>query len=202
MTSQSILFNGVRNGVLYRQLIMRKPPNNGVGYIIDLAEITLPGGVLRVDRGRLAFEHELTLGHFGLPHLGGNKAKVERLEEGAKKVLVASVPGRKTALIAYQGWDSLQSLTHRGRNAEAEESTVLFAYRKRTAMNPPMELMVTALLHKTDDTTWTKDELAPLKDIKIMDVTPTGSVLGAELTVADNTKHLIDFKYIDGFKAC
>ncbi len=29
-TSQSILFNGVRNGVLYRQLIMRKPPNNGV----------------------------------------------------------------------------------------------------------------------------------------------------------------------------
>ena len=48
--SQSMLFNGVRNGVLYRQAIMRKPPNNGVGYIIDLAEITIPGGVIRVDR--------------------------------------------------------------------------------------------------------------------------------------------------------
>ena len=45
VTSQSILFNGVRNGVLYRQLIMRKPPQNGVGYIIDLAEITIPAGL-------------------------------------------------------------------------------------------------------------------------------------------------------------
>ena len=36
-TAQSILFNGVRDNVIYRQAIMRKPPNNGVGYIIDLA---------------------------------------------------------------------------------------------------------------------------------------------------------------------
>ena len=43
--SQSILFSGIRNGVLYRQLLMRKPPNNGVGFIIDLAEITVPGVV-------------------------------------------------------------------------------------------------------------------------------------------------------------
>jgi hypothetical protein len=33
--------------VLYRQAIMRKPPNNGVRYIIDLAEITIPGGIIR-----------------------------------------------------------------------------------------------------------------------------------------------------------
>ena len=69
----------MRDGVLYRQLIMRKPPNNGVGYIIDLAEITIPGGVIRVDRCRLAFEHELTLGHFGLPHMDGKKAGVQTI---------------------------------------------------------------------------------------------------------------------------
>ena len=34
-----------------------------------------PGGVVRVDRCRLAFEHELTLGHFGLPHLGGKRPR-------------------------------------------------------------------------------------------------------------------------------
>lgn len=201
-TSQSILFNGVRHGVLYRQLIMRKPPNNGVGYIIDLAEITVPGGVIRVDRCRLAFEHELTLGHFGLPHMGGKKAEVQNLEDGTKKIFTASVPGRKTALIAYHGWDRMQAQIHCGFNAEADESTVLFAYRKRTAQNPAMELMITVMLHKTDDTDWTKDELSPLEDIKIMDVTPTGSVLGAALILANGTKHLIDFKDIDGFKSC
>jgi hypothetical protein len=201
-TAQSILFNGVRDGVLYRQLIMRKPPNNGVGYIIDLAEITVPGGVVRVDRCRLAFEHDLTLGHFGLPHLDGRMAEVEEFEDEDRKVITASIPGRRVGLIAYGGWDGVQSRVHSGFNAEADESTVLFAYRQRTAKNPPMELMVTVMLHKTDDAAWTTAELAPLKDIRVMEVAPSGSVLGAEITLADNTSYLIDFKNIDGFRSC
>jgi hypothetical protein len=126
-TSQSMLFNGVREWVLYRQLLMRKPPNNGVGYIIDLAEITVPGGVVRVDRCRLAFEHELTLGHFGLPHVGGKSAVVRTFESGSWRGATASIPGRQVAMIAYSGWDELESQVHRGFNAETEESTVLYA---------------------------------------------------------------------------
>ena len=90
-TSQSMLYNGMRNDVLYRQAIMRKPPNNGVGYLIDLAEITIPGGVVRVDRSRLAFEHELTLGHYGLPHLGGKNVLVRQFEDETKKVITAAI---------------------------------------------------------------------------------------------------------------
>ena len=128
----------MRDGVLYRQLIMRKPPNNGVGYIIDLAEITVPGGVIRVDRCRLAFEHELTLGHFGLPHMGGKHGRGRaNSRTRSRKVITASIPAGESALIAYGGWDGVQSLVHRGFNAEAEESTVLFAHRRRTAQNPP-----------------------------------------------------------------
>ena len=201
-TSQSILFNGVRDGVLYRQLLMRKPPNNGVGYIIDLAEITVPGGVIRVDRCRLAFEHELTLGHFGLPHMGDRKAVVQKIEDVRKKGFTASIPGRQVAFIAYDGWDSVQAQVHRGFNAEAKESTVLGAYRKRMAKNPAMELMISVMLHKTDDTAWTKEELSPLKNIKLMDVMPSGSVIGVELTLADGTKRVVDFEDVDGYKSC
>jgi hypothetical protein len=199
-TSQSILFNGVRNGVLYRQLILRKPPNNGVGYLIDLAEITVPGGVVRVDRCRLAFEHELTLGHFGLPHMGGEAAVVRAFEAGTERGITGSIPGRQVALIAYSGWDQIESKVHRGNNAEADESTVLYVYRKRTQKNPAMELMITAMLHKTDDSEWTKDESRPVKDVRIIEVTPSGSVLGAEITLADDTVHAVDFKDIDGLK--
>jgi hypothetical protein len=65
-----------------------------------------------------------------------------------------------------------------------------------------MELMISVMLHKTDDTPWTPDELSPLKAIKLLDVLPSGSVVGAELTLADGAKYTVDFKDVDGFKSC
>jgi hypothetical protein len=201
-TSQSMLYNGVRKDVVYRQAIMRKPPNNGVGYIIDLADIIIPGGVLRVDRSRMAFEHELTLGHFGLPHINGKKAEINQFEDGVKKVITAAIPGRRLALITYGGWDKVDKLVHQGRNAEADESTVLYAYRKRMAKNPAMELMITVLLHKTDDSEWTREELSPVKNIEIMDITPSYSALGANITLSDDKTYEVDFIDIDGYRSC
>lgn len=196
--SQSMMFNGVENGVIYRQAIMRKPPNNGVGYIIDLADIIIPGGIIRVDRSRLAFEHELTLGHFGLPHLEGEKAVVSQFESGNKKVITAAIPGRQVALIAYHGWDSLGSLVHANRNAEAGESTVIYAHKKRIAKNPAMELMITVMLHKMDDSEWTPEELSPIKNIEIMDITPAFSAMGAKITLFDKKVYKVYFEEIDG----
>lgn len=201
-TSQSMLYNGVRKEVLYRQAIMRKPPNNGVGYIIDLAEITIPGGVIRVDRTRLAFEHELTLGHFGMPHLNGEKAIINQFEDGTKKAITASIPGRSIALIIYQGWDSLETVVHQNRNAEADESTVIYAHKKRLAKNPAMELMITVMLHKMDDSEWNSEELSPIKEIEIMEVTSSYSALGAKLTLNNGEIFEIDYKDIDGKRSC
>jgi hypothetical protein len=181
---------------------MRKPPNNGVGYIIDLADITIPGGVIRVDRSRLAFEHELTLGHYGMPHIHGHKAVIDQFEDNTKKVITASIPGRKLALIAYNGWDKIESLVHQGRNAEADESTVLYAYKKRTQKNPPMELLITVMLHKMDDEEWTEEELSPIKEINVMDIMPSYSPLGATLTLYNGKTYEVDFVNIDGYRSC
>ena len=200
--SQSMMFNGVRDNVLYRQAIMRRPPNNGVGYIIDLADITIPGGIIRIDRSRLAFEYELTLGHFGLPHINNQKPRITQFEDESKKVITAAIPGRQTALIAYKGWDKLESLTHSNRNAEADESTVIYAYKKRTQKNPPMELMITVMLHKMDDSPWTDEELSPIKEMKIMEVTPNASALGVKIKLSNNDVYEVDFKDIDGKRTC
>ncbi|WP_372931930.1 DUF2264 domain-containing protein [Mariniphaga sediminis] len=196
--SQGMVFNGVKAGVIYRQAIMRKPPNNGVGYIIDLADIIIPGGVIRVDRTRLAFEHELTLGHFGLPHINGERAVVNQYEEGNRKIITAAIKGRQVALVTYTGWDEVDSLVHANRNAEAEESTVVFARKKRLDKNPAMELMMMVMLHKTDDSEWTKEELFPIKEIEMMDVTPVFSTLGTKITLADGKIYEVYFEEIDG----
>jgi hypothetical protein len=201
-TSQSMLYNGVRQGVLYRQAIMRKPPNNGIGYIIDLADITIPGGVIRIDRSRLAFEHELTLGHFGLPHIAGAAARISQFSDKTRQVITASIRGRALALIAYHGWDNLRHVVHCGRNAETDQSTVIFAHKKRVTKNPPMELMITVLLHKTDDTEWTHDELSPIQDLRICEMMPSHSPLGAYITLRDGRKYEVDFADIDGNRTC
>lgn len=201
-TSQSMLFNGVRSGVLYRQAIMRKPPNNGVGYIIDLADIIIPDGTIRVDRTRMAFEHELTLGHFGLPHLDGVKAKVETFEYTNRKVITAAIPGRQLALVVYKGWDKVDSVVHTGFNAEADTSTVIYARKKRMQQNPPMEIMIMALLHKTDDSPWTDEELSPVKLFEITDITSTCSAMGVSLVLSNGKQIEVDFANIDGYRSC
>jgi hypothetical protein len=201
-TAQSVLYNGVRNGVLYRQALLRKPPNNGVGYIVDLAEIVVPGGVVRVDRARLAFEHALTLGHFGLPHIAGRAAEVAQFEDGARKVITAAIPGRRVALIVYRGWDGVRSVAHQGRNAEAAASTVIYAHRQRTQQNPPMALLIAALLHRTDDAAWTEEELDPIRSIRQLEITRSYAPLGAAITLRTGEAYEVDFAEIDGRRAC
>lgn len=201
-TPKAVYFNGYRDGVIYRQIILKTPPNNGSGYTIDLAEIPLPAGVLRIDRCRLAFEHVLTLGHFGLPHIGGKCPIVKEQTINGHSVLIATIEGRRLALIAVAGWDQLASRTHAGRNAEADESTVLYALRQRRQKNPPMELMVSVLLHQRDNGVWHQKELQPIKDIEVRRFMPSGSVLGAFVTLNDGRRFTVDFNEIDAQRAC
>jgi hypothetical protein len=65
-----------------------------------------------------------------------------------------------------------------------------------------MELMVTALLHRTDDGEWSEEELDPITSIRVMDVTPSFSALGAELVLRDGRTILVDFVDIDGLRMC
>lgn len=91
---------------------------------------------------------------------------------------------------------------HSGRNAEADESTVLYASKKRTAKNPAMELMITVMLHKMDDTPWTEEELSPIKSIQFTDITPSDSPLGATITLSNGKVYEVDFVNIDGNRTC
>jgi hypothetical protein len=68
--------------------------------------------------------------------------------------------------------------------------------------NPAMELMISVLLHSAVGGEWTEEELSPIKEIRIMDITPSRSVLGAEIRLNDNRIYEVDFKDIDGYKSC
>ena len=137
-----------------------------------------------------------------MPHKSGQKAEINQFEDESKKVITASIPGRRIALITYRGWDKLDTLVHSNRNAEADQSTVIYAYKKRMQKNPPMELMITVMLHRMDNNKWTEAELSPIKEINIRDITPNYSALGATIALFNGEKYEIDFKDIDGKRMC
>lgn len=199
---KSVYFNGRAGEVLYRQLVMKKPPNNGNGYTLDLAEIALPYGVLRVDRCRLAFEHELTLGHFGVPHLEGKTPQVTERQVGANRWLIVHVGTRSVAMTVLAGWDTLGTRVHSGLNAEEERSTVIYASRERLAKNPAMELLISIQLHRTDAQEWSTDDLNVVESIETHTIMPSGSPLGATVTFAGGRQSTIDFGPIDGGRQC
>jgi hypothetical protein len=53
-----------------------------------------------------------------------------------------------------------------------------------------------------DNNEWTEEELSPIKNIQIMDITPKFSALGAMITLFNGEKYEIDFKDIDGKRSC
>jgi len=65
-----------------------------------------------------------------------------------------------------------------------------------------MELMITVLLHKTDDTPWTCEELSPIKTIQLMEITASYAPLGARITLSNDKVYEVDFVNIDGNRTC
>ena len=199
----NIAFNKMEDSVLYR-VQNTKPqglgdPNKGGinrgQECIDLADIIIPGGVIRVDRVRVPYRYELQLGHFALPHLGGDVARVEKAGQG----LIASIAdGRKLAMIPVFGWDKVDHAVHTGLNPEASESTVLYAERIREKDYSGMEVFVTVLLHRVDGGTWTDAELNPIETIEVLPWAPSGNALCINLVLRDGRSYLIDYGNVDG----
>lgn len=65
-----------------------------------------------------------------------------------------------------------------------------------------MELMIAVMLHRRDDGEWSEEELDPIRELRIEDMTPSGSVLGATLTLRSGGTYVVDFGEIDGLRHC
>ncbi len=199
----NIAFNKLEEGILYRQQNTQpaglgNPNRGGVNRgpeRIDLADIPIPGGVVRVDRVRVPYRYELQLGHYALPHLDGEPARVEKVGAG----LAASIgDGRKIAMMPVLGWDRIDHASHNGLHPEAEESTVLYTERIREKDYSGMEVFVTVLLHRIDGGDWTEDELNPVAVCEVLPWAPSGTACGVQLRLKDGREYLIDYGFADG----
>ena len=194
---EAVNLAGYKDGVLYRQTIYQKDERGGAPCFVDMAEIVVPGGKISVRRFRKVSPAILYEGHYGLPHLGGAPQIAERVVDG-KKALVASIQGRQLAVLNYQGWDKVAAVEHHGLHPEAEDSTVLFASREDNSRYGAPEILVSVMLHKTDDLAWADDELQPIQKIEPLQPGIPEALSGLRVTLKSGMSYPVDFTGIDG----
>lgn len=189
---------GYERGILYRQL---NPSHFAMGTpaAIDLADVALPDGVLRIDRPRLYLSGVLRLCHYGLPHVNGAGAIIERRQVRGCNAIIARIPGRQLALVTVSGWDRVDAVSHTGFNPEAEESTLLFAEWNHAERFPALKPKIALLLHKCDDSPWTDEELMPVQSWESPRISELG-IYGVRLKLNDGRRLAVNFTAFEGRK--
>ncbi len=187
---------GLRDGVLYRQAVFtgHLPPT------VDMATIMIPGGEIRIDRLRRIFRTSVRISHFGLPHVKGEPV-IKKTTIAGHASVQAAIPGRQLALTVYQGWSQLETRTHTGKNPEAANSTVIYATMTDQDRFGTPDLLVSVLLHRTDDAPWTYDQLQPIESITPLQEGSRASLAGARVRLRSGKEYIVDFQNIDGMNS-
>ncbi len=184
---------GAREGLLYRQAEFsgHLPPS------IDMATIMIPGGEIRIDRVRRLEACRVNIGHFSLPHLNGEPAITRRQVKGKSSIQMA-IPGRQLAMTLYSGWDGMGIMKSTGANPEAKDSSVIYAEMIDEKRFGPVRILVSILLHKTDNSPWADNELQPIASIASLRPNLPEAIAGHLIKLKDGTEHRVDFRDMDG----
>jgi hypothetical protein len=184
---------GARDGILYRQAEFsgHLPPS------IDMATLMIPGGEIRIDRVRRINPCRVIVGHFSLPHLGAEPT-IARSKSDGKTSLQMAIPNRQLAMTLYSGWDRLGVKKETGLNPEAKNSSIIYAEMKDEKSLGPVRILISILLHKTDNSPWTDSELQPIASVRPLHPNLPDALAGLLIKLKDGTQHRVDFQDIDG----
>lgn len=147
-------FKKFEQGIYYRDATVETQP----GIRLQLADIPLPDGILRVDRISADTVSEMRLGHYALPVFNG-KLKTEQRKVKGQHVLIIDNGIYQLAMVTVSGWENVYTAEADGVHPEATHSVVINASR-RTKNNPDLpELCITLMLWKKSGENWKDKDL-------------------------------------------
>lgn len=187
--------SGYRDEVLYRQATY---DYKVLPCFVDMATIVIPGGEIRIERVRKIRKSTFYLGHYSMPHLNGNPEVIQRTID-SKEVILLKIPGRQLAMTNYSGWNRLGMVTNIGLHPESEKSTLLYAqYEDMEQKYGPVELLISVLLHKTDNSAWSDEELQPICKIEPLKKGIPNHLGGMKIKLKNKKEYKVDFRNMDG----
>ena len=201
LVPNTIMYGGVKNGVLYRKQYFDFHHNFQGGASIDLADFPVANGHIRVDKMRIPNKpFTLTMGAYGFPEFQyETKTQVIRRScEGAQAVILKQA-GRQLALVTYTAWESVETKERRGVNPAAENSILAYGKLRREKMyGYEPYVMISAVLSRNDDGEWEEDELFPVREITFTDEEQCGGYGPVTLLMKDGRTVVVDYEGLEG----
>lgn len=132
---------------------------------MQLADIPLPNGILRVDKQTSKVPVEMRLGHYALPQIDGKAIEESKIKVGKMEAFIVDNGEYQLAMIPLQGWEKTEFISTSGLNPVSAESKTINV----TANFSPQDdnnFYVTLMLWKKSGEAFTQDELMPVERVE------------------------------------
>ena len=172
-------FKSFEEGIYRRDAVLET--NREVKY--QLADIPLPGGVLRIDKVSVPKATTIRLGHYSLPKVGDKAFTIEE----CRRVPEATIIGNgdyKLATLPLYGWDKTSVSMPTGLHPMSDECSFIMNEKAVSKEH----IMVTLHLWKKGTKAFSRKELSPVKDVKVAD-----DFSHVEVTLTDGTVKRVEF---------
>ncbi len=166
-------FKKYEQGIYYRDAVLET--NKDIQF--KLADITLPDGILRVDKVSSPVTTDLRLGHYSLPQLGDAVTTTVR-KVGKRTAFIVSNGEFQMAMVPVEGWKGCEFIQPSGLHPVSEKCALPIA--SNTLEAGKEKVLITLMLWKKGTKPFTDKELFPLKQVSVKD----GAV---KVTRTDNT---------------
>ncbi len=129
---------------------------------LNLADIPLANGILRVDRISSDIATTVRLGHYALPQLNG-PIKEKKMVLNGYDIRIIDNGKYQLAMVALQGWNTNEVMMASGLHPAGAVSKVCNLTQQLQADSA--QIFATLMLWKKSGTVWTTAELLPVKKI-------------------------------------
>lgn len=158
-------FKKFEDGVYYRDAVLASDER----IKMNLAEVPLPNGILRIDRMPRTGAAEFRLGHYALAQANG-AIKKRKLKVKGKDVQIIDNGVYQLAMVRLSGWANIETLDTHNLNPVNERSSVINVSNSFSADDKKERgVCATLMLWKKTGEMWAKDELVPVKKLKYSD---------------------------------
>ncbi len=175
-------FKSYNDGVYCRDVVLETNEN----IKMNLADITLPNGIFRVDRNSSSVPISMRLGHYALPELKGEiKTKVQKVR--GFDVTIIDNGEYQLAMVPVLGWSATEVVSATGLHPVSNRSKVIVATGEFDPKVNSNRIYATLMLWKKSGEKWSNKELMPLKRIS-----PSSDGSAIDILFVDGTaKHVV-----------